>query len=412
MNQNRSHMNQSDKIVFILMVFLLSCFLIFEKYSWGKYAFLVASGTIFLIDTLQQKKRFMLLIDRFHVFFASFVLFCALSSLWAINSSYALEWSRSLLNNLIFVILIFPYFSRKKDISMLLSIIMWSSYIIAFYTIWYYGLDRLFMSSYSQYIRLGNDYSNINTIGMFCAIGLLVLIERIMSERIINWYTIFSIPAIIVVAATQSRKAVIILVLGSLMMAVLKSTDKKNIIRTIKKYVFIAVAVGGLLFLTSKVSIFSGVTERLEQLFSVITGKGSLDSGTVNRKKMIELGFQTWLQHPIGGVGVNCPRLINESIYGENSYLHNNFIELLCGVGIVGFLLYYNMFYYIIRSHIRYKRNNQRYFVFGIVLSIALLIIDYGMVSYYSKIQCFYLMVLFLNVRSISENSDTEQVIE
>lgn len=391
---------QTDRIVFILTVFLLSCFIIFEKYEWGKYALFVASGLVYLVD-LSISRRLVLRIDILHKCYGMFVIFCFSSVLWAISKANALEWSRSLLNNLICITLIFPYYSRKKDISMLLSIIMWSSHFISLYTIWFYGLEKLFASSYTQNVRLGNDFSNINTIGMFCAFGLLVQIESMISEKRIRWYVVFFVPELIVVAATQSRKAAMILLLGILIIALLNNTDKRNAKKTIVNTIGILLVVSMILYGVSLISIFSGVTERLNQLFSVVTGSGELDSGTINRQNYIQLGIQTWLQYPLGGVGINCTKIVNQRAFGESVYLHNNYVELLCGVGIVGFIVYYFMYFYIIRTLLKNRLKKPRFFNIGITWIILLLIADYGMVSYYSKIQAFYFMMMFLNVKCL-----------
>lgn len=394
---------QTDRIVFVLTVFLLSCFMIFEKYGWGKYAFFVASGLIYLVDLLSSRKL-VLKIDKIHKCFGIFVLFCFMSVLWAINRNNALEWSKSLLNNLICITLLYPYYSKKRDISLLLSVIMWSSYTIAIYTILYYGVDKLLASSYTQYIRLGNDFSNVNVIGMFCAFGLLVQFERIMNDKRIRWYVVFALPSLIVVAATQSRKAVIVLVVGAILIAVLRSSDKRRIGKTIIQYFVIILSLVFVMYLISRISIFSGVSERFNLLLSAITGDGNVDSGTLNRQNYIELGMRTWLQYPFGGVGINCPRLINAREFGENVYLHNNYVELLCGVGIAGFLIYYYMYFYLIIRLMKNRIKNKRFYIIGITWTLLLLIIDFGAVSYYSKIQAFYFMMLFINVKCLTSD--------
>ena len=404
-------MGREDTIVFVLTVFLISCFLIFEKYTWGKYALFLTSGFIYLVDSLSNKGKLVLTLDKYHKCFGSFLIICFASSIWAISSTNAIEWSRSIFNNILCMTLIYPFYSRKKDISMLLSIIMCSSYLIALYAIWFYGFDTLFASSYTQYLRLGNDFSNINTIGLFCAFGLLIQFERIITERKVKWYYVFSIPSVIVLAATQSRKAVLALALGAIIIAVLNSSDKKNFLKTIYKYILIVLAIMIVLYIISKISIFSGVTERLKQLLYIITGTGELDSGTINRQKYVELGIRIWRQHPIGGVGINCPRIINQRVFGEYVYLHNNYVELLCGVGLIGFICYYYMYYYIIKNLLLYKNKHHRYYIIGITFSLLLLIMDYGMVSYYSKLQAFYFMVLFLNVKCLYKDNSNNKAI-
>nr|HUM84513.1 O-antigen ligase family protein [Lachnospiraceae bacterium] len=368
-----------------------------------KYAFFLAGGLIFVLDALSQGKKFYIKIGSFQICFFAFVAFCFLSSIWALSRANAIEWSKSLISNWVCMSLIYTYYSRKKDISMLLTVIMWSGSLIAIYTIWFYGLDVLFASSLTQYVRLGNDYSNINTIGMFCAFAILIQIERLMYDRKLRISIIFVIPSLIVVAATQSRKAVLLIVIGTIIIAVMKSTNRKKAIKTLGKYILIFMTVVVVLLVLSKITIFSGVSERLNQLLSVITGSGQIDSGTINRQNYIDLGIKTWLQNPIGGVGVNCPRIINQRVYGEYVYLHNNYVELLCGVGTIGFLFYYFMYYYVVKYLVRYKKANRRYYIIGITWVILLLIMDYGMVSYYSKLQCFYFMTLFLNIECMKK---------
>lgn len=391
----------TDRIVFILTVFLLSCFLIFEKYTWGKYAFFLASGLIFFIDISSNPKKMVLTIDRIHKCFGLFVIFCFLSVLWAINRSNALEWSKSLLNNLICITLIYPYYSKKKDVFTLFSVVMWASYIIAIYTIWFYGLHRLFASSYTQYVRLGNDFSNINTVGMFCAFGLIVQFGKLLYERRITWSFLFVIPSIIVVAATQSRKAIISVILGLIILTVSKNSFDRNIIKKIIKWILAFIIIGLLLFILSRLSIFAGVTERLKAFLPFISKVGTTDSSTLNRMSYIELGIKTWTKYPLGGVGINCPRIFNYLQRGENMYLHNNYVELLCGVGIVGFVIYYYMYFILLKGLIHYRENNNQLFSLGITWMILLFIMDFGMVSYYSKINIFYLMILFLCVKDM-----------
>ena len=259
---NSNSMTYTDTIIFILTVFLLCFFMIFETYAWGKYALFIASFLIFLLDMFTHLSEFKLRIGLFQKYFFTFVLFCFASSLWAIDSEVALERSFSLLNNLICITLIYPYYSRKKDISMLLSVIIFSGIIISLYTIYYYGFSTFLVSTS---LRIGNEYSNVNTIGMFCSLSLVFQFEKWIYEKKFNWKLLFVIPAIIVIAATQSRKAFLLLFLGIVMIAALKYSTGKNIIKIFKNYFSIAIIVGVIVVLVSNLVVFSGVTERISQ---------------------------------------------------------------------------------------------------------------------------------------------------
>ena len=74
------------------------------------------------------------------------------------------------------------------------------------------------------------------------------------------------------------------------------------------------------------------------------------------RLALVDIGWDLFYQSPITGVGVNNPSVLTYFLYGkENYYLHNNYIELLAGTGIIGLLAYYSMYVYIAYNLIRYR---------------------------------------------------------
>lgn len=91
-------------------------------------------------------------------------------------------------------------------------------------------------------------------------------------------------------------------------------------------------------------------------------------------------------------------------LMGFDAYMHNNFIEILCATGLIGFILYYGMYVYILKNLIKYKNGNKRSYIFGLMWLVISLIMDVGMVSYYGKTQCFYMLVQFLNVYYMKKN--------
>lgn len=393
-----------DTIIWVLTVILLAGFIILEKYSWGKYLFLLLSGSIFTIDNIVNRGSSIPL-GAFQVRFGAFIIYCFMTSLWALNASNAIEFSITLVLIYICLILVAPHYIRENDISSLLSALMWASVIVAVYTIRFYGIDALIAASKPQYERLGNDYSNINTVGMFCAFGVVIQFEKWLYDKRFQWSMPFVLVSVFVVACTQSRKALLLMLIGCLIVAVMKNYNRGQFIQSAIKIVGIIFILTIAVFFLLQLGIFSGVQERLGQLFSVFTGVGELDSGSVNRKLLIELGFRVWKSHPILGIGLNCTRIIVEQAMGFDAYMHNNFIEILSATGIVGFFLYYGMHFYLLRQLINYRDFDRRYFIFGIMWLIISMVMDIGMVSYYGKTQCFYLLVQFINVEKLKEKA-------
>ena len=92
------------------------------------------------------------------------------------------------------------------------------------------------------------------------------------------------------------------------------------------------------------------------------------------------------------------PHILARDYLNFNAYLHDNFAELLCGGGIIGFCLYYAMYAYLFSQLWKYRKvDKQRVAFFALWLGL-MLIMNYGMVTYYSKAQNFYLMIHFVNV--------------
>ena len=85
---------------------------------------------------------------------------------------------------------------------------------------------------------------------------------------------------------------------------------------------------------------------------------------------------------------------------------------MLCATGLVGFILYYGMYVYLFCQLQKYGKNDRRYYVFGIMWLIISLVMDVGMVSYYGKIQCFYLMTQFLNVQLLKNKLREDEGIK
>ena len=90
-----------------------------------------------------------------------------------------------------------------------------------------------------------------------------------------------------------------------------------------------------------------------------------------------------------------------KSIYG--TYSHNNYIDLLSGVGIVGFSIYYSIFIKLLErfKSILYFRKNFIYFIYILVL----LAMDTAYVGYYSKFNILMLLVLSIFLESANETN-------
>lgn len=81
--------------------------------------------------------------------------------------------------------------------------------------------------------------------------------------------------------------------------------------------------------------IFSTILERLESYLSV-----SGNSSDNLRAELIRYGLELFAENPLLGYGLNNYQLFHWS----GLYSHNNYIEVLVSLGIMGFLIYYSIF--------------------------------------------------------------------
>lgn len=121
------------------------------------------------------------------------------------------------------------------------------------------------------------------------------------------------------------------------------------------------------------------------------------------RQKLINLGVQIFKKNPLFGIGIGCPHIIAKQKIGYDSYLHNGFIECLAGGGIIGFIIYYFLYAYLLFKLYKNRRYKDNLYSICLILILIFLFRDYAMVSMYSKVTYFYFMIFFFEVEMIDK---------
>ena len=387
-----------DNICWILTVFLITSFTVFEKYSWGKLVFVMIGIITYSIYAIRNKK-IVFLFGSYQKFFSIFIVSVFLNSIWSIDGSKTLEKVVTLSEIMIAFSLIYVYYSTFISTDKLVSAVKWGGYIVAIYTIMYYGSSSIIFAT----SRMQNDYSNVNTIGLYCAIACFIQVYEIIQKRKIDKAACLMIPSIIVIAATESRKAIIYLVIGVILLFVFKNAGDKNVTKMILQAIISIALVIAIIYYLSSLTIFRGINQRMLSLYNLYIGRGSYDHSAWARNQMIIRGIQCWLDNIIGGIGISTTGTLIFDL-GYNSYLHNNYVDLLAGGGIICFVCYYSMYVYLFYNFFKYRRYDMSRAVFFLIWIILTLFMDYGMVSYYSKAQWFYVMIMFLSVNCLRRN--------
>ena len=284
------------------------------------------------------------------------------------------------------------YIQDKKDINFYLQSIIVASVCQFFYLLSIYGLNIISALRRSAvYVRLGDESSNSNSVGLLLAYGaILAAFFAIQSkDRLhvtkLGYYLIMSI-LLLISLLSGSRKALFVLFTG-LFIVFFFCGQNKNYKDKIKTIIATIAVIAFIIYLVSSIDVFTNVLIRAQKLIDGLNGTAALDFSSQERIRMIKEGWTVFKSNPILGEGVYA------SYHYFGTYSHNNFIEVLMNTGLLGFIIYYFPFLIYFIKFFRVDKNDKRFtlllffycwFVFGGI----------GMVSYYEKIVMIMVIII------------------
>ena len=229
----------SNRLIwFITLVFLvLSLTISFAlgDADYGAYVLFVCLFGLILCYLVRDQGRITVSFTWMHMYMLLFIGVCYLSSLNALDPSVAMSRSFDIVKIFCMLIVLYMCFQREKSVDSLLKIGMWTGYIVCFYTVYYYGLDY-FINVLSSSARIANDALNANTVGLLGANAIVMTVYYMMYDKP-RWWNIIALPTLGILAATGSRKALVFVVIGIVLLFVFKSFRSKNIVNSLAKLV-------------------------------------------------------------------------------------------------------------------------------------------------------------------------------
>ena len=387
-----------DWISVALTSLLFASFAIFEVIPGGRYVFVGLAGCVLL---LKSKGSVCLDLNPYYLFNLVLIFYAALSSMWAWDSSSSLAISKRMLDTFLCSVLIYMAYREDKTPRLLTLSIKISGYIVMAYIIRHYG-PRQLITMLLHADRMMGEIGNSNVYGMAIAYSCVLEFLEIVQKKRLTLTCPLILPSVFAIAATQSRKALLIVVLGIVLIVVFYGFDSKHIFLSLFRYVCVGFCAVLVLNLLRNSPYFAGIMSRMDLITNYVHGGGSVGNSIRERSQMIQIGWEQFLRTPIGGIGFgNAPvltALYNDVVY---AYLHNNFIELLCCGGIIGFTVFYARYCYLLILLIKnYIRRNDVFFTCAII-AIIIIVMDYGFVSYYSKMIQGFQVMMFLQAESL-----------
>lgn len=390
-----------DNLAWIMVVAFLVSITVLINYTWGRYVYLLISILVFGVYILRGRGRIRVKLDACQGFGLAFALYAACSGLWALSMSDSITMSKTLLSIVLCYYPIYAYYRDYGKTEDLVSAVKWGGIVSSIYAIQFYGLRNIMLAGQAANTRLESRFANVNSLGLFAAVVIMLQCWQLLYGKGKKWEVVGCIPAVLVLSASQGRKAFLFAVLAVVMLLLLKNANQKKIINSIIAVFASILVIAVLFYALSKVEMFAGVLERLQRMLNAYTGAGRVDSSTAVRNEMIKFGIEWWMKSPIVGVGIANPHILAGWYLNFDAYLHNNYAELLCGGGIIGICLFYAQHIYCIVHLYRLRGADRAVYSLMITWILLKLVMDYGMVSYYSKVDYFYLMLIFLSLEEM-----------
>lgn len=376
-----------QKILFFVYIMLFYIFGgITDKVVYSEIVLVMFLGLEFFHILAEKKLKIGVPI----IILAAFAFFCYLSNFWAINATASINNSITLFLLVIFLAFSYNFFSRIKDgEKIVLKYICWAGILFAIYVILYYGISE-YINMLLNGKRIGSEINNVNTIGLQTSISVIICFFYGLMKKQKIYYLLAIIP-LVVSFGTGSRKVIITIFLGLILLTYMYMKENKNVKGMIKN-IFVITGAIILLIAISRISIFEEAFSRLKSFTNIFSEDKTVDASTEVRMDLIIEGLNVFYENPLFGIGIaNSSYAVSQQIY-----LHNNYVELLACVGIIGTILYYSVYVYLIYK--LWKKRN-KYSLVVLVIFLLNLVLDFAKVSYYDKGTYIYFLLAMLVIK-------------
>lgn len=234
--------------------------------------------------------------------------------------------------------------------------------------------------------RIGESGSgNVNTVAVYLGIMSIPCIYKVIFEKKYYYLLPYGLSTAIMLL-TGSKKALVFIFCGLLMLSVLKNGIKLH------KYILqILLAIVLLSFVLNNDFLYNIIGIRIIDFIGTLGFNiegANISNSTLLRLMMYKLGYSAFLSKPLFGGG-----WFYFSYYsGLGTYSHNNYLELLVTYGVLGFSIYYSMFIIVLaRLKKIIKVDNHAKLLFTML--IIILINDLAAVSFSYNILNYQVLV-------------------
>jgi len=296
---------------------------------------------IFISVIFLEGKKF--LFNNYLLIYIVFFLWASMSIFYTINMEDTLKYLQQLLGNIIIwytTIRLFAYLSNKYTFFLILGLAFLFHAIYAF----------MFPNIDDETFRLAGLYTNSNALGFAMFYGVVIINFLYNFSKNTRSKIIFIVIIVFMIAAlfeTGSRKSVLAVTIS--LAITLFLVNRKKSLKLILISFFVFVITIGSNFMTGYLT---------ETAFGKRIEATEVEQSANVRADLISEGFGFFIDHPFLGIGLGS--FTSYSSMGIMS--HNDFIEILSSMGLIGLFIYISIFFLFfkdIQFLIKFKGTNK-----------------------------------------------------
>jgi len=370
---------------------------------------LVSLASIFLLlfNTfyLMVKKRTVCMkIDANFKWYLLFIFYGCLSIIWSKSTSQILLYLiTSFPIVLVGTLCCSAYINNEDDVDWFLKSLVWAGTFAAIRFTLYTPWKQILSSGYyirGMFASLLDGVTNYNSYSTHLMYVSVVSLYYVFFKNE-KKYAFPSAILLIMQALSGSRKNLIVLLIITLFMVFAQGNIKKKV-----KYLFIVIlCVGVAIYAFNNVAFLNKYSKVFMDLFLSFFGNTVVDNSTLERTYLIQTALKVWIENPIIGVGWE-----NFALYNDlNLLAHNNYLELLASLGVIGFVIYYSNYVRLFWDSIQ-KKYDQPINRLMQSFIMSLFIIEIGSVTATSRERMFIILMIFF-CRSIQEKRKVTCII-
>lgn len=352
-----------------------------------------------------------ILFNTYVYWMAAFAAFAGLSFFWALSIPNAAYRYQTLVLNFICIYCLLVYIRNRDDrINLILNTMIFAPIILEMRVIMSFGL-LAFLNT-----RNYDSIMSSNLIGMRAGIAAVLGTYFFLTAKKYKFIYLLSVPMNTGIAIlTGSRKALLFILIPMLFYYIF---NQKGILKRLGNALLAMVLAGASCYGIMNIPfLYDMVGYRFETLIYGMLGYGPTDGSTSLRLKMIAWGLEWFKLNPWIGYGINNYMTLlgtmNTYAGAKGVYAHNNYIELLVDVGLIGTSIYYYIYLKMFEKVVRIRKMLIPLQLIFVSIFITIIINEYGMVSYidiYTQIILVLTWILLFKFNKENEKGNSVSI--